>query len=238
MSKHNRQDVRVQVAPSKGPVVTAEQLAAMGVSVDWLAPLNEAFERFKINTPERVAGFMGQAMHESGGLRTLTENLNYHMEALMRVWPSRFTSVDMAAQYHRKPEQIANLVYANRLGNGAPETGEGWLYRGRGIFQLTGKDNYRRAGEALGVDLVSNPEQVAQPRMAALTAAWYWSQNNMNELADQGDTLAMSRVVNLGNGARHQEGRIPHGASDRLARTTLARAALKPIFGSNDTMQA
>lgn len=212
-------------------LITARQLSAMGVGAEWAEPLNEAFNRFAINTPARIAGFMGQAMHETGGLRTLTENLNYRMEALMKVWPSRFPDIDTAAQYHRQPEKIANKVYANRMGNGAPETGEGWKYRGRGIFQLTGKSNYEAAGKELGVDLLTDPDQVALPRMAALTAGWYWNKNKMNELADKGDTWAMGRVVNIGPSARTQEGRIPHGASDRLARTTLARAALKPIGG-------
>lgn len=209
-------------------LITAQQLSAMGVGAEWAEALNEAFNRFDINTPARIAGFMGQAMHETGGLRTLTENLNYRMEALMKVWPSRFPDIDMAAQYHRQSEKIANKVYADRMGNGAPETGEGWKFRGRGIFQLTGKGNYAAAGEALGVDLLTDPDQVAQPRMAALTAGWYWSKNKMNELADKGGTGAMGRVVNIGPAARTQEGRIPHGASDRLARTALALAAMKP----------
>ena len=212
-------------------LITAQQLSAMGVGAEWVEPLNKAFNRFAINTPARIAGFMGQAMHETGGLRTMTENLNYHMEALMRVWPSRFPDIDTAAQYHRQPEKIANKVYADRMGNGAPDTGEGWKYRGRGIFGLTGKNNYTAAGEELGVDLLTDPDQVAQPRMAALTAGWYWSKNKMNELADKNDIGAMGRVVNIGPAARTQEGRIPHGASDRLARTVLALAAMKPMKG-------
>lgn len=208
-------------------LITAQQLSAMGVGAEWVEPLNEAFNRFAINTPARIAGFMGQAMHETGGLRTLTENLNYRMEALMKVWPSRFPDIDTAAQYHRQPEKIANKVYANRLGNGAPETGEGWKYRGRGIFQLTGKSNYESAGKEMGVDLSTYPDQVAQPRMAALTAAWYWNKNKMNELADSSDTAAMSRVVNLGPGARYKKDHTPHGAVERRARTALALGAIK-----------
>jgi putative chitinase len=217
------------------PIITAKQLAAMGAGPEWLDPLNEAFARFAINTPARIAGFMGQAMHETGGLRTLTENLNYRMEALVRTWPSRFKSLDAAAPFHRQPEKIANMVYANRMGNGAPETGEGWKYRGRGIFQLTGKANYEAAGKALGVDLVNDPDQVAQPRMAALTAGWYWDQNKMNELADKGDTAAMGRVVNMGPATRTQTAKTPHGAEDRTARTTLALAAMKPVKGAGGT---
>ena len=210
-------------------LITEQQLSAMGVGPEWVVPLNMTFSRFDINTPARIAGFMGQAMHETGGLRTLTENLNYHMEALMRKWPSRFPDIDTAAQHHRQPEKIANKVYANRMGNGAPETGEGWKYRGRGIFQLTGKGNYESAGKDLSADLLTDPDQVTQPRMAALTAGWYWRKNNMNELADKNDTGAMGRVVNIGPAARTQEGRTPHGASDRVARTALALAAMKPV---------
>ena len=218
--------------------ITPEQLKALTIDPVWADPLNEAFERFDINTPARIAGFMGQAMHETGNLRTLTENLNYRMESLMTVWPSRFPDIDMAAQYHRQPEKIANFVYANRMGNGAPETGEGWKYRGRGIFQLTGKSNYEAAGKEMGVDLLTDPDQVAQPRMAALTAGWYWSKNKMNELADKGDTAALGRVVNIGPAARTTAGRIPHGASDRLGRTAMTLAVLKQSPNANNSALA
>ena len=220
------------------PIITEKQLASMGVGPEWFEPLNEAFERFQIDTPNRIAGFMGQAMAETGGLRTLVENLNYHMTALTKVWPTRFKDLDTAAQYHRKPEKIANHVYASRMGNGDEASGDGWKYRGRGIFQLTGKANYEAAGKALGVDLVSDPDQVAQPRMAALTAGWYWDQNRMNELADKGNVDALGRVVNIGPGARTQTARVPHGAEDRKARTALAQAAMKPTRASGGTHTA
>ena len=223
---------------SKAPIVTAQQLAAMGVGPEWVDALNEAFERFQIDTPSRIAGFMGQAMHETGGLRVLTENLNYHMNALMKVWPKRFKDIDTAAQYHRQPEKIANYVYANRMGNGDPASGDGWKYRGRGIFQLTGKANYEAAGKALGVDLLADPDQVTQPRMAALTAGWYWDQNRMNELADKGNFDALGRVVNIGPAARTQTAREPHGAEDRKARTALALAATKPVRAAGGTHTA
>jgi putative chitinase len=141
-------------------VITAEQLKELHIDDDWLEPLTAAFNRFDINTPERQAAFIGQCAHESGGFKTLQENLNYSAKGLHATWPSRFASEADAQPFHRNPEKIANKVYSGRMGN--TDEGDGWKYRGRGLIQLTGKDNYRLASDALDVDFVANPELVLE----------------------------------------------------------------------------
>lgn len=208
--------------------VTAEQLKALGIADQWLQPLNDAMARFNINTPQRAAAFIGQCAHESANFGTLTENLNYRMEALVAVWPRHFPALDVAAQYHRKPEQIANRAYANRMGNGPEDSGDGWKYRGRGLIQLTGKSNYQLASDALRVDLVANPDAATEPAMAALTAAWFWSKHSLNELADKGNNQLISRRINGGT----------HGMEDRLSRTAKALAVLSTQNTNGGTMTA
>ena len=122
-------------------MITAEQLKELHISEDWLEPLNEAFQRYEINTPLRMAAFIGQCSHESGNFKTLQENLNYSAEGLCRVWPSRFPTLEAAQPYHRNPDKIANKVYGGRMGNGTEETEEGSLYKGRGLIQLTGRSD-------------------------------------------------------------------------------------------------
>ena len=174
------------------------QLLALGIEGKWLEPLKETFEKYQIDTPKRQAAFIGQCMHESAGFKTLTENLNYSARGLMATWPSRFPSEEVANQYARNPEKIANRVYGGRMGNGPEETGDGWKYRGRGIKQLTGKENYERCGSGLGVDLVGNPDLLLDPKYAALSAGWYWNKHNINQLADRGDIETMTRRINGG----------------------------------------
>jgi putative chitinase len=203
--------------------VTPAQLKALGIAAQWLEPLNAAMFRFAIDTPQRAAAFIGQCAHESANFATLTENLNYSAQALCRVWPRHFPTPEAAAPYHRKPEAIANRAYANRMGNGPEASGDGWQYRGRGLIQLTGKDNYRLASDSLGVDLVANPDAVTQPATAALTAAWFWSKHELNALADRGDNQAISRRINGGT----------HGMDDRLQRTATALALLTPAAGQD-----
>jgi putative chitinase len=174
------------------------QLLAMGIEGKWLEPLKETFEKYNIDTPQRQACFIGQCMHESNGFKTLTENLNYSARGLMATWPSRFPNEEVANQYARNSEKIANRVYGGRMGNGPEETGEGWKYRGRGIKQLTGKDNYERCGSGMGVDLVSNPDLLLDPKYAALSAGWFWNKHNLNDLADKNDIETMTKRINGG----------------------------------------
>jgi len=174
------------------------QLLALGIDGKWLEPLKETFEKYNIDTAKRQAAFIGQCMHESGGFKLLEENLNYSAKALMATWPSRFPTEEMANQYARNPEKIANKVYGGRMGNADESSGEGWKYRGRGIKQLTGKENYQRCSEALGVDLVSDPDKLLDPKYAALSAGWFWNKHNLNDLADKSDVETMTKRINGG----------------------------------------
>jgi putative chitinase len=174
------------------------QLLALGIDGKWLEPLKETFEKYNIDTAKRQAAFIGQCMHESGGFKLLEENLNYSAKALMATWPSRFPTEEMANQYARNPEKIANKVYGGRMGNADESSGEGWKYRGRGIKQLTGKENYQRCSEALGVDLVSDPDKLLDPKYAALSAGWFWNKHNLNDLADKSDIETMTKRINGG----------------------------------------
>lgn len=179
-------------------MITAEQLKELKINEDWLEPLNEAMQRYDINTPLRMAAFIGQCAHESANFRTLQENLNYSAAGLMKTWPSRFPTLEAAQPYHRNPVKIANRVYGGRMGNGTEETGEGSLYKGRGLIQLTGKDNYRLCSDALGEDFVKQPELILSPKYAALSAAWFWNKRSLNKEADAKSYSAMTRKINGG----------------------------------------
>jgi putative chitinase len=161
----------------------------------FLPLLESTFEEFGISTPPRQAMFLAQAAHESGELRHLEENLNYSAEGLLATWPRRFDP-QLATQLAHHPDLIANHVYGDRLGNSAP--GDGWKYRGRSIFQLTGLAAYANASHKLGVDLVASPDLVAQPPMACRTAGLYWRENGLSDLADKGDLQGVTRRINGG----------------------------------------
>jgi putative chitinase len=200
--------------------ITQQQLLqilpnARPVAGIFLPALNLAMARYKIDTRLRVAAFLAQVGHESGHLTRLVENLNYSAEGLIRTWPKRF-NLEMATRVARKPEQIANIVYASRMGNGPAVTGDGWKYRGRGLVQVTGWVNYQACGAALGLDLLNKPELLEQPPYAALSAAWYWSSNGLNALADTGNLTGITQRVNGGQ----------NGAADRLA---IYQRALKVL---------
>lgn len=202
----------LQIFPNAGPVA--------GVFV---SALNDAMARFKIEGRLRVAAFLAQTGHESGQLRTLVENLNYSAEGLIRTWPQRFNLVTARAAA-RKPEQIANIVYASRLGNGPAVTGDGWRYRGRGLIQVTGWVNYQACGSALNLDLLTKPELLEQPAYAALSAAWWWSNHGLNDLADACRFQDVGSIINTG-----KPGRVPHGAAERKL---LYDRALKAGIGA------
>ena len=163
----------------------------------WFDALQQTCDKFEINTPERIAGFLSQLSHESGGFRFTSENLNYRAEALTRSWPSRFPP-GVAESYAMQPEKIANRAYCDRMGNGDEASGEGWLYRGRGLVQLTGKDNFAAFSLDCDVDALNNPDLVAEPDLAALSAGWFWSKNGLNALADAKDVVGMTKRINGG----------------------------------------
>ena len=180
----------------------AEHLLAAGVSEKlvptWLPPIRAACEEFGVNSDKRIAAFLAQVAHESGGFTRLVESLNYSAEALMKIWPKRFPTLAFAQKFHRNQELIANAVYSSRMGNGGPETGDGWKYRGRGLKQLTGKDNYTRCGKALAVDLVSDPDLLLRPGLAARSAGWFWASNGCAALADAGEFEQLTKRINGG----------------------------------------
>jgi len=203
-------------------MLTREQLLAVmpraaAAPVDFTRPLDAAMRRFEIDRPARCAAFLAQLAHESGELRQWTENLNYSWQGLRAVFPKYFPTDAAAQAFHRQPEKIANRVYGGRMGNGGEASGDGWRYRGRGPIQLTGKDNYRACGQAIGVDLVSRPELLETPEVGCLAAAWFWSSRGLNPLADAGKFLTITRRINGGT----------HGLEDRMRYWARARA----VFG-------
>jgi len=187
-----------------GPVLPA-------IAARFIEPLNNAMARFGISSPQRQAVFVGQLLHESINLTAMAENLNYRPEALMTVsgFKGRFTKAQadrlgyVPGSQKADQEAIANIAYANRMGNGPIHSGDGWKYRGRGPIQLTGKDNYRRCGGAIGYDLVTSPDLLSRPDVGCLAAGWFWDAGNsfghsLNALADAGEIGAISRAINGG----------------------------------------
>jgi putative chitinase len=148
------------------------------------------------NTALRLSHFLAQVLHESGALMLVKENLNYSVEGLMKTWPKRFPTVEIAQQYARNPEKIANFVYGGRMGNVDP--GDGWKYIGRGLIQITGRDNYRKFGGLLGVDLQANPDLVAGADWVLKVAAAFWQDKQCNALADADDIVGITKKINGG----------------------------------------
>ena len=197
-------------------MVSTEQLAKLGIGPQWVDALNATFNRFGINTPKQQAAFIGQCGHECGNFRILEENLNYKAATLMKLWAKRFPSLEIANQYAGNPKKIANMVYASRMGNRDEQSGDGYRFRGRGCIQLTGSANYFHAGQALGIDFMSDPDQVATPKFAALTAGWFWSTHGCNDLAEAGNWMGLTKKINGGT----------IGLDDRIAHTNQALAVL------------
>lgn len=164
----------------------------------WVDAISATCDRFDINTPLRVAGFVSQIAHESNGFRATVEDLNYRASSLMAVWPSRFPNLDVANAYAMKPEKIANRAYCDRMGNGDEASGDGWKYRGRGLIQLTGKDNYAAFAMKCDNEALTKPDLVADPDLAAESAGWFWSTRNLNNYADEGNVEGMTRRINGG----------------------------------------
>jgi putative chitinase len=167
-------------------------------SEHWHEALCKILPDYDINTPERVAAFLAQTMHESGGYRALIENLNYKAESLCRVWPKYFPNMDVANQYAHNPEKIANRAYGGRMGNGPEESGDGFRYCGRGLIQLTGKQNYTKFAESIETPLEEIPEFLGTFEGAVQSACWFWETNNLNQYADSGDILTMTKRINGG----------------------------------------
>jgi len=197
-------------------MVNANHLTRLHIDPKWVDPLNETFERFGISTVNQQACFIGQCGHESGNFRLLEENLNYKAATLMKLWPKRFPTLEVANKYAGQPRMIANKVYSSRMGNRDEASNDGWMMRGRGLVQLTGSDNYHHASKALGVDLVTQPDLVASPKYAALTAGWFWSTHKCNAPADTLDHVKLTKIINGGT----------IGLDDRIKHTNEAIVVL------------
>lgn len=171
--------------------------AASDANIDKYLPfLNETFKEFNIDTPLRVAAFIAQTGHESGQFATVEENLNYSANALLRVFSKYFPTPGKADLYARKPVSIGNLVYANRMGNGDEASGDGYRYRGRGLIQITGKNNY--VDFFLYAKVPQNPDYLTTPKGACQSAGWFWWKNQLNTWADKGDIKELTRRINGG----------------------------------------
>ncbi len=194
-------------------MVNADQLRQLKIDPNLVDPFNETFQRFGIVTPAQQASWIGQCGHECGNFRILEENLNYRAPTLLKLFPKTpkrqwgFTPEEAAA-YEKQPQKIANRIYGNRMGNRDEASGDGWRFRGSGFLQLTGHSNFYHAGQALGVDFVMQPELVRTPMYAAQTAGWFWQTHKLNQYADKGDFLTMTKRIN--GGTIGLEDRIKH----------------------------
>jgi putative chitinase len=184
------------------------QLKELGIDTKWEIPLNQVFVKYDISTPKREAAFIGQCSVESANFTRLQENLNYSAQRLTQVWPSRFPNISMAEPYANNPEKLANFVYAGRMGN--LQDGDGWKFHGRGLIQLTGRENYANCGSSIGVDIIDNPDLLLTPQYAVLSAGWFWHKRDLNSLADSQEYGTMTRRINGGT----------TGLDERIAKIT------------------
>ena len=191
----------------------------------WAAALNPAMAKHEITSPARIASFLAQTGFESGQFNRLIESLIYKTaKRLMEVWPKSFPDEMSALPYVDKEEELANFVYAQRLGNGNPKSGDGYKYRGRGIIQVTGRSNYGSAGKTLGLDLIGNPDLLLQPEHAAMSAAWFWSSRGLNALADDHtgnedleDFTEITKRINGGTGGLQERLVLLNSIESRFA---------------------
>ena len=190
------------------------QLKELGINDKWEIPLNQVFVKYDIDTSKRQAAFIGQCAVESANFTRLQENLNYSAQRLTQVWPSRFPNINMAEAYAHNPEKLADFVYAGRMGN--LQDGDGWKFHGRGLIQLTGRENYANCGSGVGVDLIDNPDLLLTPQYAVLSAGWFWNKKGLNTLADSQEYGAMTRRINGGL----------TGLDERIAKITKALQVL------------
>jgi putative chitinase len=164
----------------------------------WYSALNTILPDYEINTPQRVAAFLAQCAHESGNFTALHENLNYRAVTLRKVFPKYFPTDELAEQYAQQPEKIANRVYGGRMGNGDEASGDGYRYCGRGLIQLTGKQNYTKFAESIDTPVDEVPEFLGTFEGAIQSACWFWETNNLNQYADSGDILTKTKRINGG----------------------------------------
>lgn len=214
-----------------------EQLLHGNPDIDeWSSAMSLLFPKYEINTPARIAGFVAQCGHESQNFKTLEENLNYSAEGLNRTFPKYFVKAGRDAQaYHRQPEKIANVVYANRMGNGDTASGEGWKFRGRGVIQLTGKDNYSRFAKYVGKSIDDTIEYLKTKQGALESACWFWKTNGLNEIADSGDIVAMTKRINGGTiGLEDRQKHYTHALAVLGGKATAAPATASTTLRKGD----
>ena len=218
-------DKKPEVDKEKEEMLTYDQLLKINGNKNpemckyYIDALNKVLPTYQINTKLRLCHFLAQILHESGNLKYKSENLNYSAKALRSVFGKYFKTNEIANEYARKPEKIANKVYANRMGNGNEASGDGWKYRGRGLIQLTGKNNYTICGQSINLNLVNNPDLLINtPEASVKAACWFWDKNNLNSLADKDDIKTITKRINGGF----------NGIDDR---TTLLKKA-KSILGA------
>jgi len=189
--------------------MTPQQLVdALGCSplnaMKWASSLTEAMAKYEINTQARKAAFLAQVAHESALFYTVVENLNYSAQALLATFPRHFNEMD-AEHYAHNQVMIANKVYASRMGNGDEASGDGWKYRGRGLIQITGRNNYKACGDALNIDLIAAQDQLTGTVMASMSAAWFWKSQGLNQMADIDNFDGITGRINGGqNGREHR----------------------------------
>lgn len=171
----------------------------------YVGSLNTYMQEGEINTKLRAAAFIAQVGHESAGLAVIQENLNYGIDGLLATFKKYFLTRDQAAQYARQPEKIANYVYANRMGNGPESSGDGWKFRGRGLIQLTGKENYLKFADYCGLSLDETVSFLQTPAGACKSAVWFWTTRKLNRYADENDMLQITKIINgWTNGLDHR----------------------------------
>jgi putative chitinase len=201
-------------------MITEEQLARLipgnNNVADWYFNMMQFLPMYDITTNRRIAAFIAQCGHESASFRILRENLNYRWESLRRVFPKYFPTDELAKQYERKPEMIANRVYASRMGNGPESSGDGWKYAGKGLIQLTGKNNYTAFANSIGMSLEEVPEYLVTYEGAIESACWFWRTNRLNRFVDDNNFVGLTRAINGGT----------HGLDDRTNRYNLALKVL------------
>ncbi len=164
----------------------------------WYNALQQLLPDYQIDTPQRMAAFLAQCAHESGNFIFIKENLNYKWQSLRKTFPKYFATDDIAQQYEKQPERIANRVYASRMGNGDEASGDGWRFCGRGLIQLTGRDNYNWFAASLDISAEEASEYMETFEGAAQSACWFWETNNLNAWADKGDILMLTKRINGG----------------------------------------
>lgn len=182
----------------------------------YVDPLNAVCEKYEINTKNRKAAFLAQLIHESGGFNFTVENLNYSAKALNAVFKKYFPTEALALEYERKPEKIANRVYADRMGNGDENSGDGWKHRGRGLIQLTGKHNYGKFAESINKTIDEVIPYIETPQGAVESAAWFWNTNKLNKYCDDNDFVGLTKRINGGTNGLEDRQKYYDKATDLL----------------------